>query len=143
MTIPNTALQCWMKAWKRYYSVTTAGNRRFRKVLSAVSAGQMSWSTWMVDSNFRDQVEKLMAQVPAGYVTTYGDLAALAGHPYASRVVGGVAHYGNPDLPWHRLVNRFGGLASGYYGGREEQARALLSEGVACTDFIVDDFSER
>lgn len=95
-----------------------------------------------VDSEFKRKVEELMAQVPAGKVTTYGDLAALAGHPYAARVVGGMAHYGNQDLPWHRLVNRFGGLASGYYGGRETQQRHLESEQISCTDFIVDNFKE-
>ena len=96
----------------------------------------------MVDSAFRAKIEELMAQVPAGKVTTYGDLAALAGHPYAARVVGGVAHFGNEELPWHRLVNRFGGLAAGYYGGREVQAEHLAAEGVTCTDFIVDNFKE-
>ena len=95
-----------------------------------------------VDSNFRTKVESLMAQVPYGQVTTYGDLAGLAGHAYASRVVGGIAHFGNPDLPWHRLVNRFGGLASGFHGGREVQAQLLAAEGVACTDFIVDNFKD-
>lgn len=93
--------------------------------------------------DFRRQVESLMAQVPAGQVTTYGDLAAFAGHPYAARVVGGVAHFGNETLPWHRLVNRFGGLASGYYGGREVQQAQLAAEGVSCTNFIVDGFKER
>jgi len=75
-------------------------------------------------------------------VTTYGDLAALAGHPAASRVVGGIAHFGNPDLPWHRLVNRFGGLASGFHGGREAQVQLLALEGVSCTNHIVDNFEE-
>jgi methylated-DNA-protein-cysteine methyltransferase related protein len=97
----------------------------------------------MVDSAFRAKVEELMAQVPSGKVTTYGDLAALAGHPYAARIVGGMAHYGDTELPWHRLVNRFGGLASGYHGGREAQAEHLATEGITCTDFIVDDFKER
>ncbi len=83
-----------------------------------------------------------MAQVPYGEVTTYGDLAGLAGHANASRIVGGIAHYGNPELPWHRLVNRFGGLASGYHGGREAQAQLLEQEGVTCTDFIVNNFKE-
>ena len=96
----------------------------------------------MVDSTFRIKIEDLMAQVPAGQVTTYGDLAALAGHASASRVVGGVAHYGNSELPWHRLVNRFGGLASGYCGGREVQEQHLLKEGVTCTDFVVDNFDD-
>lgn len=84
-----------------------------------------------------------MVQVPAGYVTTYGDLAAMAGHPYAARIVGGMAHYGNSALPWHRLVNRFGGLASGYHGGRRAQAEHLAAEGVSCTNDIVDNFEER
>lgn len=95
------------------------------------------------DSEFRRAVEYYMAQVPAGQVTTYGDLAALAGHPHAARQVGGMAHYGDEKLPWHRLVNRFGGLASGYYGGREAQAEHLAAEGVSCTNFIVDNFTER
>lgn len=94
-------------------------------------------------TEFRAKVEQLMVQVPAGKVTTYGDLAALAGHPYAARIVGGMAHYGDTSLPWHRLVNRFGGLAAGYHGGREAQAEHLTAEGVTCTDFIVDRFQER
>lgn len=92
------------------------------------------------DDNFRTIVETLMAQVPSGRVTTYGDLAALAGQAHASRVVGGIAHFGNPDLPWHRLVNRFGGLASGFHGGREVQKELLAQEGVTCTNMIVDEF---
>ncbi|NTW62238.1 cysteine methyltransferase [Candidatus Saccharibacteria bacterium] len=99
----------------------------------------------MVDSNLRQKVEKLMSELPDGKVTTYGDLAAMAGHPYAAQVVGGIAHYGNPDLPWHRLVNRFGGLASGYCyhnGGREGQAEMLESEGISTTDHVVDKFEE-
>lgn len=94
------------------------------------------------NSEFRTKVEALMAQVPAGQVTTYGDLAALAGHPYAARIVGGMAHYGDTELPWHRLVNRFGGLASGYHGGREVQQAHLEAEGVHCTNFVVDNFKE-
>lgn len=83
-----------------------------------------------------------MAQVPKGRVTTYGDLAALAGQAYASRIIGGVAHYGNSDLPWHRLVNRFGGLASGFHGGREVQAQLLSHEGISCTNLVVDNFKD-
>lgn len=96
-----------------------------------------------VDSSFRDQVYRLMAQVPAGQVVTYGDLAGLAGHAYAARVVGGMAHHGPLELPWHRLVNRFGGLASGYHGGRAVQRQLLEAEGTLCSDdFIVINFKE-
>ena len=83
-----------------------------------------------------------MAQLPLGMVTTYGDVAAMAGSPLASRIVGGIAHYGNPDLPWHRLVNRFGGLAAGFPGGRDVQRQLLEQNGITCTNFIVDNFKE-
>jgi methylated-DNA-protein-cysteine methyltransferase-like protein len=95
------------------------------------------------DSNFREKIYSLMAQVPQGQVTTYGDLAGLAGHANAARIVGGIAHYGPTELPWHRLVNRFGGLALAFPGGREVQEQLLEAEGVSCTNFIVDDFKER
>jgi len=94
------------------------------------------------DSSFRRRVEELMARVPYGQVTTYGDLAGLAGRANASRIVGGIAHYSNPDLPWHRLVNRFGGLAAGFPGGREVQKQMLAQEGTTCTNYIVDNFKE-
>jgi methylated-DNA-protein-cysteine methyltransferase-like protein len=94
------------------------------------------------DASFKEKIYTLMAEVPLGYVTTYGDLAGLAGQAQASRIVGGIAHYGPTDLPWHRLVNRFGGLAAGFPGGREIQRQLLEQEGVPCTDFIVDNFKE-
>lgn len=94
-------------------------------------------------SSMQEKIYDLMAQVPAGKVTTYGDIAGLAGHANAARIVGGVAHYGPSELPWHRLVNRFGGLAAGFHGGREVQAQLLAQEGVTCTNHIVDDFQER
>jgi methylated-DNA-protein-cysteine methyltransferase related protein len=96
----------------------------------------------MTDVNFRDKVYELMAQVPDGHVTTYGDLGGLAGHANASRIVGGIAHYGPTELPWHRLVNRFGGLASAFPGGPEVQRQLLEAEGVYCTDLVVDNFKD-
>ena len=94
----------------------------------------------MAESQFRDKVYSLIAQVPKGAVTTYGDIAALAGNANASRVVGGIAHYGDPSLPWHRMVNRFGGLASNFPGGRNIQAQLLNQDGIKCKNFIVNNF---
>lgn len=94
------------------------------------------------ENNFRNRVEYFIAQVPRGQVTTYGDLAGLAGQASGSRIVGGIAHYGNEALPWHRLVNRFGGLAAGFHGGREVQAQLLEQEDVYCTNYIVNNFEE-
>lgn len=69
---------------------------------------------------------------------TYGQIAALCGNPRAARIVGGIAHFGPPKLPWHRVVNKSGGLARGYtWGGREGHKKALETDGV----FVADDFS--
>ena len=97
----------------------------------------------LTNNNFRSRVEAIMAKVPEGQVTTYGDIAGLAGQANASRIVGGIAHYGNTELPWHRLVNRFGGLAAGYPGGREQQAVHLDAEGVKCAENVVISFKEK
>lgn len=96
----------------------------------------------MVNGAFRSSIYNLIAQIPKGLVVTYGDLAALAGHPNASRIVGGIAHYGDINLPWHRLVNRFGGLAAGFPGGREVQMQLLLQDGISCNNYIVDNFKD-
>lgn len=95
------------------------------------------------DSSFRSRVEMYVRQIPKGCVTTYGDLAALAGSPAASRIVGGIAHYGDPRLPWHRVVNRHGGLARGYPGGMEAQAKHLEADGVAVVGYVVKNFQEK
>ena len=61
---------------------------------------------------------------------TYGQLAALAGSPKAARIVGGIAHFGDPGLPWQRVVNKQGGLARGYPGGRVAHKQHLEAEGI-------------
>jgi len=83
-----------------------------------------------VDNSFKDRVYALVAQIPKGRVMTYGQLAALTGNARAARIVGGIAHFGDPDLPWQRVVNKQGGLAAGYPGGRRAHKQHLESEGV-------------
>ncbi len=90
------------------------------------------------DPSFRLRVEALVAQIPRGRVMTYGQLAALCGNARAARIVGGIAHFGDPDLPWQRVVNKQGGLASGYPGGRTGHAEHLRAEGVEVIDGWVD-----
>lgn len=93
--------------------------------------------------NFRERIYHLMAVLPQDKVTTYGDLAAMAGQPRAARIVGGIAHQGPDDLPWHRLVNKQGGLAIGYHGGQEAQRLFLEQDNIACTDdYKIDNFGE-
>ena len=86
------------------------------------------------DSNLRSRVYELMTALPADKVTTYGDIAAMAGNPRAARIVGGIAHTGPLELPWHRLVNAKGGLAIGFPGGQDVQRQLLLQDGIECDE---------
>jgi methylated-DNA-protein-cysteine methyltransferase-like protein len=87
-----------------------------------------------VEADFRRRVEALVAQIPRGRVMTYGQLAALCGNARAARIVGGIAHFGDPTLPWQRVVNKQGGLASGYPGGRSSHKQVLEGEGIAVSE---------
>lgn len=95
----------------------------------------------LVDGQFRGRVYELVASIPEGRVMTYGDIAALCGQAHAARVVGGIAHFGPVDLPWQRVVNRFGGLADGFYGGKEGHRSALQAEGIEVNaEFVIPNF---
>ena len=93
--------------------------------------------------SFRDRVYEVVASIPEGKVMTYGDIAALAGHPYAARQVGGLAHFGPTELPWHRVVNRLGDCAAGYYGGKAGHQAALEAEGIKVVEYRIADFGNR
>ena len=95
------------------------------------------------EDSFQFRVYAIVASIPSGRLMTYGDVASVAGHPYAARQVGGLAHFGPPELPWHRVVNRLGDCASGYYGGKAGHQAALEAEGVTVVDFRVVGFEER
>lgn len=84
--------------------------------------------------DFKTLVEALVAQIPQGRVMTYGQLATLCGNARAARIVGGIAHFGDPNLPWQRVVNKQGGLAAGYPGGRRGHKAALEAEGYEVSD---------
>ena len=82
--------------------------------------------------SFPQRVWQIVASIPEGYVTTYGDVARLAGSPRAARQVGGVLKRlpEGSTLPWHRVVNRHGTISlTG--PDLQRQRQALLAEGVA------------
>ncbi len=79
---------------------------------------------------FRERVEEVVRQIPEGKVMTYGQIAGICGNAAAARIVGGIAHFGDPALPWQRVVNKKGGLAAGYPGGRAAHKRDLEAEGI-------------
>src|SRR5215469_9061635 len=87
-----------------------------------------------IDPSFRARVEAIVELIPSGRVMTYGQLAALCGNARAARIVGGIAHFGDPNLPWQRVVNKSGGLAAGYPGGRQGHAEHLREEGISVSE---------
>lgn len=91
-----------------------------------------------VDPDFAKRVYEYVAQIPKGKVMTYGQLAALCGAAWAAWEVGQIANKGPIDLPWHRVVNKQGGLAKGWpHGGVEGHKTALEAEGYT----VHDDFT--
>lgn len=92
-----------------------------------------------VDPDFNDKVYVLVAKIPKGKVMTYGQIAAGCGAAWAAWEVGQIAHTGPSDLPWQRVVNKQGGMASGYPGGKTGHKQVLEAEGYEVSDdFILD-----
>ena len=73
----------------------------------------------------------LVRTVPAGSVTTYGDVARALGNPRLSRTVGFAMHDAPEDVPCQRVVNRFGVLSDAFSPLGKETHRLLLElEGI-------------
>lgn len=87
-----------------------------------------------MENTLYDKIYLVVAQVPAGQVTTYGDVARIVGGGADARVVG----YAMADLgrhpfrlpvPWQRVINAQGGIST-----RGPSQRQLLeAEGVTFT----------
>lgn len=78
-----------------------------------------------------------MAQVPAGRVVTYGQLARLIGRPNGARWVGRQMRNlpADSSLPWHRVINASGRSSLPLDPqGSNRQLRMLIGEGVDVTD---------
>lgn len=94
----------------------------------------------MSEASFPQRVWQIVAAIPQGYVTTYGEVALLAGSPRAARQVGGVLKRlpEGSHLPWHRVVNRYGAISlTG--PDLQRQREALLAEGIMVSaDGVVD-----
>jgi methylated-DNA-protein-cysteine methyltransferase-like protein len=71
-------------------------------------------------------VDVLMA-LREGEVTTYGDVAAVAGYPKQARLVGRILQTTGAEVPWWRVVNATGRLVPGH---ELEQAELLRAEDV-------------
>ena len=84
---------------------------------------------------FQRLVYRVVRRVPRGKVVTYGQVAAILGHPRAARAVGtalrqlpAVLH---TTVPWQRVINAAGRISQRGDVFRPERQRELLeAEGV-------------
>ena len=88
-----------------------------------------------VDGEFRQNVWKILCEIPYGTCITYGDIAktltAKLGKAQSARAVGGAVGH-NPIsiiIPCHRVVGANGHL-TGYAGGVDKKVALLTHEGV-------------
>jgi len=88
---------------------------------------------------FARAVYAIVRHVPRGTVVTYGQVAAILGHPRAARAVGtalarlprSLAH----KVPWQRVINAAGKISyKGDFFRPEIQRRLLEAEGVRFSD---------
>jgi methylated-DNA-protein-cysteine methyltransferase related protein len=80
-----------------------------------------------------DQVERvraLVASIPAGRVSTYGDIASTA-KLSSPRIVGWIMRTDSSDLPWHRVITASGRPARHL---TTRQLELLRAEGVLAVD---------
>ena len=90
------------------------------------------------DGSFFERVWAVVAQIPAGRVTTYGDIAEHLGRRGAARIVGwALKDAVGGDLPCHRVVNRNGVLTGRrHFETPHVMAERLRSEGIP---FVAED----
>ncbi len=88
-------------------------------------------------SEFTQSVIKIIKRIPKGKVTTYGNIAILAGNPRSARQVSWILHSSSKkyDLPWHRVINSKGLIAMKSFDGKNTQKELLEKEGI---EFISD-----
>ena len=89
---------------------------------------------------FERRVLTIVSRIPVGRVTTYGDVARLAGKPGAARAVGNIMRQADrPGLPYHRVIGAGGGL--GGYSSLVLKRSLLAAEGLTVTPRRVADFA--
>ena len=77
-----------------------------------------------------EAVRALVASIPAGRVSTYGDIACAAGLS-SPRIVGWIMRTDSSDLPWHRVITASGRPAQHL---ATQQLELLRAEGMLAVD---------
>jgi methylated-DNA-protein-cysteine methyltransferase-like protein len=85
---------------------------------------------------FHERVFALVCEVPAGRVTTYGDVARTLGAVEVARHVGfALAALRDDSVPWHRVINSRGRISFPVGSAQWRRQQALLeAEGVHVSD---------
>lgn len=90
---------------------------------------------------FERKVLTVVSRIPPGRVTTYGDVARLAGRPRAARAVGNILREADrPGLPYHRVIAAGGKL--GGYTSLSLKRSLLAAEGLTVTPGRVVGFTK-
>lgn len=80
-----------------------------------------------MDDETVERIREVVLGIPRGETSTYGQVAALAGLPGRSRLVGRILAEDGHDLPWHRVLRADGSCAPHI---AQEQSARLRVEGV-------------
>jgi len=82
-------------------------------------------------NDFFKKVYRITKKIPYGKVTTYGEIAEACGIRSSARTVGWALNGCGPDIPAHRVVNRYGALTGKIHFGDPDLMEELLrSEGI-------------
>jgi methylated-DNA-protein-cysteine methyltransferase-like protein len=77
------------------------------------------------------RIYSLVKSIPPGKVCTYGGITGMAGLGKNYRLIGYALHNlpADSDVPWHRVVNRFGRISyAPSRGGHDNLQRILLEQ---------------
>ncbi len=66
----------------------------------------------IVGPGFHAAVYRVVRRIPAGKISTYGDVGTALGSPRVARHVGyALAALTDPSVPWHRVINAKGTIS--------------------------------
>ncbi|MEN6294565.1 MAG: methylated-DNA--[protein]-cysteine S-methyltransferase [Chloroherpetonaceae bacterium] len=93
-----------------------------------------------MQKDFEKKVLDIVRQIPYGKVTTYGEIARVCGISSSARMVGWVlSRNADIDLPFHRVVNRFGALSGKHHFETPSLMKELLlGEGITFQNDTVE-----
>ncbi len=85
--------------------------------------------------DYYQRVHEIVAQIPAGKVSTYGAIAQYLGIKSGARMVGyALNNSGETNIPAHRVVNRNGELTGRSHFSGDTMRERLQQEGINFAD---------